>query len=150
MQAQRAVGSPVLRASSSGRAPTVDVTRTGFRLDIQGLRAVAVLLVVLYHANLPGLTGGYVGVDVFFVISGFLITAGLVTKLGASGTFSFLEFYARRVRRILPASMAVVVLTMVAARLWIPPLILERVWKDAAATALYIPNFLFADRCQGP
>ena len=94
------------------------------------------LLVVLYHAKLPGLTGGYVGVDVFFVISGFLITAHLLAALGIDGKISFDDFYARRVRRILPAPITVIALTAAAARLWIPRLILSSIWKDAAATSL--------------
>ncbi|TFB61011.1 acyltransferase family protein [Cryobacterium sp. Sr3] len=128
--------------------------RVGFRADIQGLRAIAVLLVVLYHAKLPGLTGGYVGVDVFFVISGFLITAHLLATLADHGKISLIDFYARRLRRLLPASMTVIALTTVAARLWVPPLSLPPIFKDAAATSLYIPNFLFAqndvDYLSGP
>ncbi len=72
------------------------------RADIQGLRAVAVLLVVAYHAGLS-VDGGFTGVDVFFVISGFVITALLMREVDAGGTLSFASFYARRVRRILPA-----------------------------------------------
>ena len=74
----------------------------GYRKDIDGLRAVAVLAVVFFHAKLPGFAGGFVGVDVFFVISGFLIT-GLIAQDWKDGQFSFLTFYFRRVRRILPA-----------------------------------------------
>jgi peptidoglycan/LPS O-acetylase OafA/YrhL len=67
--------------------------------EIDGLRAVAILTVVLFHAGLPGMTGGYIGVDVFFVISGFLITRLLVDEFIRAGTINILDFYARRVRR---------------------------------------------------
>ncbi|MHA3724036.1 acyltransferase family protein [Leucobacter sp. HY1910] len=115
----------------------------GFRPDIQGLRAIAVMLVVLYHAHLPYLTGGFVGVDIFFVISGFLITGHIVKSLG-SGRFSFADFYSRRVRRILPASFVVLVASLAVAWLVVPPLQLARISRDAAWTAMYVPNLLFA------
>lgn len=118
-------------------------TSQGFRSDIQGLRAIAVMLVVLYHAQLPYLTGGFVGVDIFFVISGFLITGHIVKSLGR-GKFLFADFYSRRVRRILPASLVVLVATLVVAWLVVPPLQLARISRDAAWTAMYIPNLLFA------
>ena len=82
-----------------------DALRTSYRPDIDGLRAVAVLPIVAFHAGTPWLGGGFVGVDVFFVISGFLI-GSLVDKQCAAGTFSFRGFYARRVRRIAPALLA--------------------------------------------
>ncbi|MCU0505308.1 MAG: acyltransferase, partial [Chloroflexi bacterium] len=85
-----------------------------FRPDIEGLRAVAVVLVLLYHAGVPGFPGGYIGVDVFFVLSGFLITGLLLRELRGSGTISLPRFYARRARRILPASALVLVATVLA------------------------------------
>lgn len=115
----------------------------GFRPDIQGLRAIAVMFVVLYHAHLPYLTGGFVGVDIFFVISGFLITGHIVKSLGR-GQFSFADFYSRRVRRILPASLVVLVASLAIAWLVVPPLQLARISRDAAWTAVYMPNMLFA------
>ncbi|PPF34362.1 acyltransferase family protein [Pseudoclavibacter sp. AY1H1] len=118
--------------------------RGGFRNDIQGLRAIAVGAVVLYHAGVPFLTGGYVGVDVFFVISGFLITSHLLATLNRDGRISFASFYAKRVRRILPASFVVLALSVLAALIWYPPLLLREVWTGAVATALYVPNYLFA------
>ncbi len=75
-----------------------------YRPTVDGLRAVAILGVVAYHAGIPGITGGYVGVDVFFVISGFLITGLLKNEIAASGALSIPKFYARRARRILPAA----------------------------------------------
>jgi peptidoglycan/LPS O-acetylase OafA/YrhL len=117
---------------------------TGFRGDIQGLRAIAVLAVLLYHSGVPFVRGGYVGVDVFFVVSGFLITAHLASELTSKTRIGFAEFYARRARRILPASFAVIVLTVVAAVIFQPPLMLASTLRDGAATALYVPNVLFA------
>lgn len=114
-----------------------------FRGDIQGLRALAVGLVVLYHGGLPFLHGGYVGVDVFFVISGFLITTHLLQRLERTGHVGFADFYARRARRILPASLLVVVVSVIAALIWMPPLLMREVFFGAVATALYVPNILF-------
>jgi peptidoglycan/LPS O-acetylase OafA/YrhL len=115
-----------------------------FRADIQGLRAIAVGLVLLYHAGVPGVPGGYVGVDVFFVISGFLISSHLLEAIERDGRISFAQFYARRARRILPASFVVAGLTAVAVVLFFPPLGVERVLRDALATVLYVPNLWFA------
>jgi peptidoglycan/LPS O-acetylase OafA/YrhL len=111
---------------------------------VQGLRAIAVLLVVLYHSGVETLSGGFIGVDAFFVISGFLITTHLLESLAADGRISFPAFYARRARRILPAALLVAALTTLAARLWMPPLALDEVAHGAIATAFYVPNFLFA------
>jgi peptidoglycan/LPS O-acetylase OafA/YrhL len=117
---------------------------SGFRTDIQGLRAVAVVLVVLGHAGVPGLAGGFIGVDVFFVISGFLITGHLISALERHGRIDLGRFYARRARRILPAALTVLVLTVVAAVAVVPPLRLPEILKDAAAAALWVPNLRFA------
>lgn len=118
--------------------------RQPFRADIQGLRAIAVGFVVLYHASLPGLTGGYVGVDIFFVISGFLITNHLLANLLRDGRIDFASFYAKRARRILPASLVVLLLTLASAAIWIAPLDLKATFQDAIATVAYAPNLLFA------
>ena len=118
--------------------------RSGFRPDVQGLRAIAVLLVVLYHSGVGALSGGFIGVDAFFVISGFLITTHLLESLERHGRISFPAFYARRARRILPAALLVAALTTVAAWIWMPPLALGEVVSGAIATAFYVPNFLFA------
>ncbi|WP_442576704.1 acyltransferase family protein [Microbacterium sp. F51-2R] len=123
---------------------SIGTDTSGFRPDIQGLRAVAVGAVVLYHAGVPFLPGGYVGVDIFFAISGFLITTHLLGSLAREGRIRFGSFYARRARRILPASFLVLVLSVVAALIWYPPLLMEKVWRGAVATALYVPNYLFA------
>jgi peptidoglycan/LPS O-acetylase OafA/YrhL len=123
------------------RAP--DVT-DGFRPDLEGLRAVAVVLVLLYHASVPGMTGGYVGVDVFFVLSGFLITGLMLREARRTGTISLPAFYARRARRLLPASALVLLVTVVASALFLPPLRVPDVAGDAASAALYVSNIHFA------
>lgn len=115
-----------------------------FRPDIEGLRAVAVMAVVFYHAGVGFLPGGYVGVDVFYVISGFLITDHLWREAERSGRLSLARFYARRARRLLPAAMVVLVLTMAWAAAVLPPLQLRSVWIDGLCCALYVGNFRFA------
>jgi peptidoglycan/LPS O-acetylase OafA/YrhL len=94
----------------------------GHRKDIEGLRAIAVVVVLLYHCRFPIAAGGYVGVDVFFALSGFLMTGLLLAERTRTGGVAFRQFYARRARRLLPASVLVLVLTTVAARLVLYPL----------------------------
>lgn len=118
--------------------------KPGFRPDIQGLRAIAVMLVVLFHSGVEVLSGGFVGVDVFFVISGFLITTHLLESLEREGRIRFGSFYAKRARRILPAALLVAALTLVAAWIWMSPLLMREVARAATATVLYVPNYLFA------
>lgn len=115
-----------------------------FRRDIQGLRAFAVVVVIFDHADFPGVPGGFIGVDVFFVISGFLITSQMLRSLQKHGRINFLDFYAKRFRRILPASLVVLVATLFAAYALAPPLKFEASITDAIATALYVPNLVFA------
>ncbi|MEE3321635.1 MAG: acyltransferase family protein [Pseudomonadota bacterium] len=85
-------------------------SKPGYRADIEGLRALAVILVILYHFEVPGITGGFIGVDVFFVISGFVITQ-LLQRAFSKGTFSFKDFYARRIRRLVPLFLLVSTVT---------------------------------------
>jgi peptidoglycan/LPS O-acetylase OafA/YrhL len=108
------------------------------------LRAVAVLGVVLYHARVGALSGGFAGVDVFFVVSGYLITGLLWAELRRDGRISLPGFYARRARRLLPASILVIVATAVASRILLPPLSVPTVSKDGLASALYVGNYRFA------
>jgi peptidoglycan/LPS O-acetylase OafA/YrhL len=117
-----------------------------FRPDIEGLRAVAVLAVVLFHADVPGVGGGFVGVDVFFVISGFLITGLLWREANASGTVGLRRFYGARARRLLPASAAVGVITMIGTALLLPPLQVRTDIGDGIASALYVGNYRFVLR----
>ncbi len=116
---------------------------TGFRPDIEGLRAVAVLAVVLFHAELPGVGGGFVGVDVFFVISGYLITGLLWREASTTGTVRLRNFYGARARRLLPASAAVGVVTLLASAALLSPLQLRDVIYDGIASALYVGNMWF-------
>lgn len=115
-----------------------------YRPDIQGLRAIAVGLVLLYHAGAPFLGGGFVGVDVFFVISGFLITGMLLRQSLETGRVDLGDFYARRIRRILPAATAVLVFTAGATLLILPRTRWEDIGHDLIGSALYYANWVFA------
>jgi peptidoglycan/LPS O-acetylase OafA/YrhL len=116
----------------------------GFRPDIEGLRAIAILLIVGYHADIPGFSGGYVGVDVFFVLSGFLITGLIVREIEKTGTLDLLGFYARRARRLLPALMlTLLVITILGVVIYAPGEQIE-FSKTAIATAAYGSNLFFA------
>jgi peptidoglycan/LPS O-acetylase OafA/YrhL len=114
-----------------------------FRPDIEGLRAIAVLGVVMFHAAVPGIGGGYVGVDVFFVISGFLITGLLWREVSGTGTVRLRSFYGARARRLLPASATVGIITMIASVLLLPPLRVPTVLYDGIASAMYVGNYWF-------
>lgn len=116
----------------------------GYRADIDGLRAVSILLVVGYHAGLAGLPGGYVGVDVFFVLSGYLITGLLIAERNRTGRVALGEFYARRLRRLLPLASLVLVATLLAGMWLLPPLAREGLVGDARAAAFYVANWRFA------
>ena len=118
-----------------------DNDRSGFRVDIEGLRAVAVGLVLLYHAGVRQMPGGFVGVDVFFVISGFLITGHLVRELETSGRVSLTRFYARRAKRLLPATAAVLVASAVLTWRFLPVTDRSTVAGDTVAAALYVVNW---------
>ena len=111
------------------------------RGDIQGLRAVAVLMVLIFHVWPDALPGGYVGVDVFFVISGYLIVGSLVKELERTGKVSVIEFYRRRARRLMPAALLVLSVVLVGTIIWLP----DARWEDAllqiAASALYVQNW---------
>ena len=129
-------------------SPTEEVqgrrlAQSGYRPDIEGLRAVAVLAVVLFHADIPGVSGGFVGVDVFFVISGFLITGLLWREASTTGTVQLRHFYGARARRLLPASATVGVVTMVGAVVLLPVLQARRIVGDGIASALYVSNYRF-------
>lgn len=115
-----------------------------FRPDIEGLRAIAVMLVVACHANVPGLKGGYIGVDVFFVISGFLITSLLHAEWLRSGGIDILAFYGRRLRRLLPAFGLVLAFVVLATRVVYAPTEQPQMLKSALAATLYFSNIHYA------
>jgi peptidoglycan/LPS O-acetylase OafA/YrhL len=116
------------------------------RGDIQGLRALAILFVVAYHAGVPHVSGGFVGVDLFFVLSGFLITQLMLREIATTGTVSLRRFWARRARRIIPASALVLVATMLAVRAFISPLERKDIAVDALWSALFSGNWRFAQQ----
>jgi peptidoglycan/LPS O-acetylase OafA/YrhL len=132
------------RATLSGPAVPGPPVPRRFRPDIQGIRAVAVLLVVLYHAGTPLIRGGYVGVDVFFVISGYLITQQLTNEVEKTGRVSLLRFYGRRIRRLLPPAALVAVVTVLAARILLPVGQVSTLVRDAWFSAIYAINYCFA------
>nr|WP_255396633.1 acyltransferase family protein [Mycobacterium sp. E3198] len=110
---------------------------------MEGLRAIAVVAVVLFHAEIPGVGGGFVGVDVFFVISGFLITGLLWREASRTGTVRLASFYGARARRLLPASATVGVVIMVGAAALVPALLSRGIIEDGIASALYVSNYRF-------
>ncbi len=118
--------------------------RGGFRTDIEGLRAVAILAVLVCHAGIPFLAGGYVGVDVFFVISGFLITRLLVGEVEKTRGISLVRFYARRAKRLLPLSAILLVTVGILSILLLSPLRAVEVSGDIISSAVYAANWHFA------
>jgi peptidoglycan/LPS O-acetylase OafA/YrhL len=110
--------------------------------EIQGLRALAALLVLLFHVKF--LPGGFIGVDIFYVISGFLITGLLLKELSISGRISLRAFYLRRSKRLLPASFLVLSVTAIVSWLLLPPISRGSIGRDLIATTLYVSNYLFA------
>lgn len=119
-------------------------TGSAHRGDVEGLRAVAVVAVVLFHAGVPGVHGGYVGVDVFFVLSGFLITGLLLAELRRTGTVSLRTFWARRARRLLPLATVVSLATLAASWLLLTPLEVRQIARDALWSGLFAMNLLLA------
>jgi peptidoglycan/LPS O-acetylase OafA/YrhL len=115
---------------------------TRYRPDIDGLRAVAILPVVLFHAGVPGFSGGFIGVDVFFVISGFLITSIIRDEM-AGGRFTIAAFYERRARRILPAFFAMMVVCVPLAALTLYPHQFLAFSRSMVAASLFVSSFLF-------
>ncbi|MEO3415322.1 acyltransferase family protein [Roseovarius sp. CAU 1744] len=116
-----------------------------YRPEIDGLRSVAVLPVILFHAGFSLFSGGYVGVDVFFVISGYLITSILINER-ENGTYSLLGFYERRARRILPALFFVLICTIPFAWRWIPPDPFEDYARSLSYAAMFISNIHFLEK----
>ena len=114
-----------------------------YRAEVDGLRALAVIPVILFHAGAPYILGGYVGVDIFFVISGFLITLTLLADENFSPVDRIARFYERRIRRIIPALTLIVSVALIAGVKLLLPVELMQLGKSAAATALFVSNFWF-------
>ena len=130
---------------AGGRSGSVaEIIGKGFRPDIQGLRAVAVVSVVLAHAGVPGVAGGFIGVDLFFVLSGFLISGLLVRELEKRGHISLLEFWSRRARRLLPASALVLAATAVSVYVFLPITWRLSALTDIVWSSLFAANWRFA------
>src|SRR6056297_925550 len=113
-----------------------------YRREIDGLRAVAVVPVILFHAGFSVFSGGFVGVDVFFVISGYLITSILIADL-EQGNFSIARFYERRARRILPALFVVILACLPFAYMWMLPSQLKDFAQSLVAVVFFASNILF-------
>ena len=114
-----------------------------YRPEIDGLRAVAVVPVILFHAGLAGFSGGYVGVDVFFVISGYLITSLIISEQEISGRFCIVNFYERRARRILPALFLVILCCIPFAWAWMPSQQIEEFHRSILFVLIFASNFFF-------
>lgn len=116
---------------------------SGFRLDLQGVRGFALILVLGCHAGLPFLHGGFVGLDAFFVLSGFLITGLILAEVGRTGTISLTRFYARRARRLLPLAATVLIFTFAGSLLLFGSVRAYETGGDISAAALYFVNWRF-------
>jgi len=125
-------------------APLPPTERSAFRADIEGLRGIAILFVVAFHAGIWWMAGGFIGVDVFFVLSGYLISGLLARELAASGDVDLTTFYARRAQRLLPALIVVLLATLAIALFFYAPIDQRPIASDARAVALHYGNVLFA------
>ena len=115
-----------------------------YRKDIQGLRALAVLLVVVFHSNIDSFSGGYVGVDVFFVISGYLITGLLLKELKETHDIKFKTFYSKRIKRILPLSLVVTATTLLIFSLILSPIETKELSKTGLMASVFSSNLWFS------
>jgi peptidoglycan/LPS O-acetylase OafA/YrhL len=131
-------------SSTHVQSTSKNKAKTDIRLDIQALRAVAVLGVLIYHINPAWLSGGLIGVDVFFVLSGYLISAHLISELQKKGQIDFSSFWARRVKRLLPASLTVLAVSLVGVLLLIPDSLKNVFYRDITAATFYAANWVFA------
>jgi len=129
-------------ASNEVRNPSLPHRAFPYRPEVDGLRAVAVIPVVLFHAGFNGFGGGYIGVDIFFVISGYLITSIILSER-ASSKFTIVNFYERRARRILPALFLIMAVALPFAWLWMTPHHLKGFSQSLVATSAFVPNVYF-------
>jgi peptidoglycan/LPS O-acetylase OafA/YrhL len=123
---------------------SASLVRSQLRPDIQALRAIAVMLVISYHVAPQLIPGGYVGVDVFFVISGYLMTSHLGRELLSTGKIRFRAFYLRRARRLLPMALLVLLVTLGAGLLFLPRTYWLALGIQIPASALYVENWALA------
>src|SRR5699024_8094719 len=132
------------RIVSASPSKTAAPSRSTFRAELQGLRALAVGLVLLFHLWPDYVSGGFVGVDVFFVVSGFLITGHLYRELSGTGRILLSKFWARRVMRLLPLAFTVLLFSLVMMVLFLP----ETVWnmnvRQLLGSLFYIENWILA------
>lgn len=131
-------------STQSGAADGSAESRLAFRTDIEGLRALAIVMVVAAHAGVPWLKGGFIGVDMFFVLSGFLITGLLVHEHQRSRRIDLADFYARRFRRLLPGLVLMILVTMLAAVLLLSPGEQKRQIASASSAILWVSNLHYA------
>ena len=130
-------------AAREGGSPTAKQAGSAFRPDIQGIRAIAVTLVLLCHASIPWAEGGFIGVDVFYVLSGFLITGLVVREIEKTGRVSIRNFYARRAKRLLPLAALVLVFIGIGSLFIFPLARQTEIGGDIFAAALYFVNWHF-------
>jgi len=133
-----------VESASTGKPQQRNPQPATFSLEIQALRALAVTLVVVYHLWPGAVRGGYLGVDIFFVISGYLITSGMLREYDTTGRLSLANFYARRARRILPAATVAILSTAILTMLFVPNTWWQDVSRHARGSLLYFENFLLA------
>ncbi len=135
------INEPSIGGLETGAVTGDSTARQTFRPDIQGLRAIAVILVILAHASIPGFEGGYIGVDVFFVISGFVITSLLLRQPPRGVRHNLAYFYARRIRRIVPAATLTLVATTLAAYFLLGTNFVPQLLGDVRWASLFSENF---------
>jgi peptidoglycan/LPS O-acetylase OafA/YrhL len=126
------------------RVDLLSARSSSFRSDIEGLRGLAVLAVVAFHCGIPGVSGGFIGVDVFFAVSGYLITGLLASEIEKEGRLDLARFYGRRVRRLLPASAVMGLVTLLFSVLLLSPGEVVEAAKAAAASSVYASNAFFS------
>jgi len=128
---------------SEGEAAPAIIDR-GYQPEVQGIRALAVGLVLFYHFWPARLSGGFIGVDIFFVVSGFLISSHMYREAASTGGVKIGRFWARRVRRLLPISLLVLVVSLLASLAFLPKTVWTTTFRQIAASALYTQNWVLA------
>jgi len=135
---------PKQKQEGEGEAAALTKDSSAFRTDIEGLRGFAVLLVLFFHARIPFIPGGFVGVDVFFVISGFVITGMLIREQLETHSISFLQFYYRRFRRLLPNSVLCMIITVAVGFFLMDPISNIKLLEDVSYISVYYINIYYS------